>query len=87
MITIIMKKVKEHISARVSHVAKLVIDAEVKARGLKSTADFVELAIFQAANCAESRRLMLEEIKGDPKISAMLAAFGVKMPADKPKNN
>ena len=84
MIAMAIKKAKVMFAARLTPLVKRIIDAEVLARGLHSEADFVELAALACATSAESKRLMLEEIHSDPKIAAMLAAFGIKMPADKP---
>lgn len=50
MIAILMKKTKEHLTARVAPVVKAIIHAEVVARGMKADADFLELAVLQAAN-------------------------------------
>lgn len=68
MITKFLKMKKEQLSARVAPLIKNIIRAEVSARKMKSEADFIEFSVLMAAECAESKRLMLEEVRGDARV-------------------
>ena len=87
MITMLVKKAKEHLTVRVPSVVKRLIAIETAAQqsqlGVEfSAADFIEMAVYRAAASPESRALLLAEIQQNAGVSAMLGALGVKMPIE-----
>jgi len=85
MLTNYLKMKTVQLSARVAPLVKNIIRAEVLARKMKSEAEFIEFAVCHAAECAESIRLMTEEVRGDPRTAAVLSALGISLPAKKQK--
>ena len=79
MIAMMIKKAKEQVSARVPHVVKAIIRAEMAARNLDTEAAFLEMAVYLCATSKESRELMMESIRHDTGTTAILSALGVDL--------
>ena len=83
MNTIYKSRAKVHLPIRVHRVVSRICAIEVKTRKLGSLADFVELAVFAAAEAPASKRLILNEIKQDQATLSRLLALGIRLPSPK----